>query len=335
MGRQPPPVLRRSSSLASVARRSAQSTTGGTTRSAQSAGGSTPAQRPAWVAAAERRLRGEPEPAPAPAPARRAVLKKAAATAAAAVTQRSLEAEYTRGRAETVGTVSCPTRRLSGRPEKAVVVFSERSGPYLGTATEWRSCPLVLILLCTSRGRRKQSNAARMGSDGARTAELVPRYEAVKRLVEAAAARAAGPGDDQNQRADAVAFSTLARRPPARQPTARRSPDSKFAKPSLRCPGASPLHAARKENRVLTFGYRAGGRPRSSRPSSGRRLASATRTSAASGGCGPRPARAPRSGTRWSSRGARSRGPHPGRCPRRGGRSNCLSFSIYTRPVVF
>ena len=40
------------------------------------------------------------------------------------------------------------------------------------TATEWTSCPLVLILLCTSRGRRKQSNAANMNRNGARTAEI-------------------------------------------------------------------------------------------------------------------------------------------------------------------
>ena len=37
---------------------------------------------------------------------------------------------------------------------------------------EWRSCPLVLILRCTSRGRRKQSNAAKMSRNGARTAEV-------------------------------------------------------------------------------------------------------------------------------------------------------------------
>ena len=34
------------------------------------------------------------------------------------------------------------------------------------------ACPFVLILLCTSRGRRTQSNAARMSSNGARTAEM-------------------------------------------------------------------------------------------------------------------------------------------------------------------
>ena len=35
-----------------------------------------------------------------------------------------------------------------------------------------RSCPLVLILLSTSRGRRKQSNAAKISSNGGRTAEI-------------------------------------------------------------------------------------------------------------------------------------------------------------------
>ena len=38
-------------------------------------------------------------------------------------------------------------------------------------AAERKSCPLVLTLLSTSRGRRTQSNAARMSSDGGRTAE--------------------------------------------------------------------------------------------------------------------------------------------------------------------
>ena len=38
---------------------------------------------------------------------------------------------------------------------------------------ERRSCPLVLILLCTSRGRRTQSNAAKISSNGARTAEML------------------------------------------------------------------------------------------------------------------------------------------------------------------
>ena len=40
------------------------------------------------------------------------------------------------------------------------------------TSTERRSCPLVLVLRRTSRGRRKQSNAARTSSDGARTVEI-------------------------------------------------------------------------------------------------------------------------------------------------------------------
>ena len=41
-----------------------------------------------------------------------------------------------------------------------------------GTSAERRSCPLVLMLLCTSRRRRTQSNAARMSADGARADEI-------------------------------------------------------------------------------------------------------------------------------------------------------------------
>ena len=40
-----------------------------------------------------------------------------------------------------------------------------------GLAAERRSCPLVLILLHTSRGRRPHSDAAKMSGNGARTAE--------------------------------------------------------------------------------------------------------------------------------------------------------------------
>ena len=39
-------------------------------------------------------------------------------------------------------------------------------------AAEWKSCPLVLILLCGSRGQHQQSNAAKISGNGARTAEI-------------------------------------------------------------------------------------------------------------------------------------------------------------------
>ena len=43
-------------------------------------------------------------------------------------------------------------------------------GTYFGA--ERRSCPSVLALLWPSRGRHQQSNAAKISSDGARTAEI-------------------------------------------------------------------------------------------------------------------------------------------------------------------
>ena len=42
----------------------------------------------------------------------------------------------------------------------------------IGTAAERKWRPLVLALLCPSRGRHQQSNAARISRNGARTAEI-------------------------------------------------------------------------------------------------------------------------------------------------------------------
>ena len=61
---------------------------------------------------------------------------------------------------------SCP----GWAPSRAPRGPSARSWP-TRTRPERKSRPLVLILDCTSRGRRKQSNAAKMSRNGARTAE--------------------------------------------------------------------------------------------------------------------------------------------------------------------
>ena len=69
-------------------------------------------------------------------------------------------------RARTAGPLARPPRIPSvtrgGTPARGTICAS----------AEWRSCPLVLMLLRTSRRRRKQSDAARMSSNGARAAGI-------------------------------------------------------------------------------------------------------------------------------------------------------------------
>ena len=76
--------------------------------------------------------------------------------------------------------VELPRRRATPRPRRGISAETPRppkgnslSRPRaLGTFAERRSCPFLLILLCTSRGRHQHSNATRMSSNGARTAEI-------------------------------------------------------------------------------------------------------------------------------------------------------------------
>ena len=51
---------------------------------------------------------------------------------------------------------------------KSGIVWFRREGP----AAERRFCPLVLVLLCASKGVHEHSDAAKISRSGARTAEI-------------------------------------------------------------------------------------------------------------------------------------------------------------------
>ena len=64
------------------------------------------------------------------------------------------------------GSWKIPRRRPWSRRSSGLAPRSAQS-----TTGEWKLCPSVLALLCPSRGRHRQSNAAKTSRNGARTAE--------------------------------------------------------------------------------------------------------------------------------------------------------------------